>query len=174
MRKNKNDFLRKAKKNKNDEFYTQLEDIEKELEYYKKHFRDKVVYCNCDDPTTSNFYRFFAKNFKVLGLKKLIASCYVESDFNLFNFDSEVSKGFYYVYSGKPEEEVIPTLDNVIFFKGDGDFRSKECLELLLKSDIIVTNPPFSLFREFLAQIVDFGKSFLIIGNINAITYKEL
>ena len=173
MRKNENDYLRKAKKNKNDEFYTQLEDIEKELEYYKKHFKGKVVYCNCDDPTISNFYKFFAKNFKVLGLKKLIASCYVESDFNLFNFDLKTSNGFYYVYSGMPEEELIPTLDNVTFFNGDGDFRSKDCLELLKQSDIIVTNPPFSLFREFLAQIVDFGKSFLIIGNINAITYKE-
>lgn len=173
MRKNENDFLRKAKKNKNDEFYTQLEDIEKELQYYTKHFKDKVVLCNCDDPTISNFYKFFAANFKKLGLKKLIASCYKEQEFDLFNLDSNFLGGYYYEYSGVENEDIIPSLDKVTHFGGDGDFRSQESLALLKEADIVVTNPPFSLFREFLAQIIEHDKKFLIIGNINAITYKE-
>lgn len=173
MRKNENDFLRKAKKNKNDEFYTQLEDIERELQYYQSHFKGKVVFCNCDDPTISYFYHYFAINFKKLGLKKLIASCYKEQSLDLFNIDSEISSGFYYEYTGKESEPVIPSLNDVTFFNGDGDFRSGESIKLLKKADIIVTNPPFSLFREFLAQIMYHNKQFLIIGNINAITYKE-
>lgn len=173
MRNNDNDFLRKAKKNKNDEFYTQLEDIEKELKYYSIHFKNKVVFCNCDDPTVSNFYKYFAIHFKELGLKKLIAACYVEQQFNLFNMDNEFLGGFYYEYSGKDCESIIPRIDEVTFFKGDGDFRSYESIDLLKESDIVVTNPPFSLFREFLSQIIQFNKKFLIIGNINAITYKE-
>ena len=173
MRKNENDFLRKAKKGKNDEFYTQLEDIEKELIHYKVHFKNKVVYCNCDDPITSNFYKYFAINFKKLGLKKLITSCYVEQEFNLFNLDNEIKRGYYYEYSGKKDEVIFPTSDMVKYFDGDGDFRSEESIELLTESDIVVTNPPFSLFREFLSQLVEYDKQFLIIGNINAITYKE-
>lgn len=173
MRRNDNDFLRKAKKNKNDEFYTQLEDIERELQHYGTHFKDKVILCNCDDPTISNFYKYFAINFKQLGLKKLIAACYKEQIFDLFNLDSEASRGFYYEYTGKESESIIPSIDEVILFKGNGDFRSNESIRLLKKSDIIVTNPPFSLFREFLAQLMRYDKQFLIIGNINAITYKE-
>lgn len=173
MRNNKNDFLRKAKKGKNDEFYTQLEDIEKELIYYKVHFKNKVVYCNCDDPITSNFYRYFAINFKNLGLKKLIASCYVEQEFNLLNTDNDIKKGYYYEYTGKKNEVIFPTRDMVKYFDGNGDFRSEESIKLLTKSDIVVTNPPFSLFRDFLSQLIEYDKQFLIIGNINAITYKE-
>ena len=173
MRKNQNDYLRKAKKGKNDEFYTQLEDIEREIENYAKHFKDQVVFCNCDDPTISNFYKYFAINFKRLGLKKLIASCYKEQEIDLFNEESNFPGGYYYIYSGQENESVIPSLDEVIYFNGDGDFRSEESINLLLESDIVITNPPFSLFREFLSQIVRFNKKFLIIGNINAITYKE-
>lgn len=101
MRKNENDFLRKAKKNKNDEFYTQLQDIDRELHHYKVHFKNKIIFCNCDDPRTSNFYRYFAQNFNELGLKKLIASCYIEQQFDLFSLNSEISNGFYYEYTGK-------------------------------------------------------------------------
>lgn len=174
MRKNGNKLLRKAKKNKNDEFYTQLVDIESELKHYTDHFKNKTVYCNCDDPTISNFYKFFAENFKKLGLKKLIASCYIENEKNLFNFDNPNSNGYFYEYTGKPNEIVIPTLKDVTYFKEDGDFRSLECINLLKKSDIVVTNPPFSLFREHVAQIIKYQKKFLVIGNINAITYKEI
>lgn len=173
MRKNENDFLRNAKKGKNDEFYTQLEDIEKELIHYKVHFKNKVVYCNCDDPITSNFYKYFAINFKKLGLKKLIASCYVKQEFNLFNIENDIKRGYYYEYSGKKDEVIFPTSDMVKYFDGTGDFRSEESIELLTKSDIVVTNPPFSLFREFLSQLIEHDRQFLIIGNINAITYKE-
>lgn len=175
MRDNSNDFLRKAKKNKNDEFYTQLVDIERELKHYKNQFNGKIVYCNCDDPTKSNFYKFFAKNFHELGLKKLISSCYVENDTNLFNFNKKhLVSGFYYEYTGKKEEKLVPIQDDVISFKGDGDFRSQESIELLKKSDVVVTNPPFSLFREHIEQIMKYKKEFLVIGNINAITYKDI
>lgn len=173
MRKNENDFLRKAKKNKNDEFYTQLEDIERELQYYQAHFKNKVVLCNCDDPTISNFYHYFARNFKKLGLKKLIASCYKEQSLDLFNSSSDISSGFYYEYTGNESEPIIPNLEDVTYFDSDGDFRSLESIELLKTADIVVTNPPFSLFRDFLDQIIHYNKQFLVIGNINAITYKE-
>lgn len=174
MRKNGNKLLKKAKKNKNDEFYTQLIDIESELKHYTNQFKNKVVYCNTDDPTVSNFYKFFAINFEKLGLKKLIASCYIENERNLFNYDQNQPKGYYYEYTGKSNEVIIPTIDDVKYFKGDGDFRSTESIELLKKSDVIVTNPPFSLFREHIAQIINYDKEFLVIGNINAITYKEI
>lgn len=158
-----NDGLKQAKKNKNDEFYTQLCDIESELKHYKHHFKNKVVYCNCDDHRTSNFFLYFVLNFKELGIKKVISSCYEEE-----------GHGFYFVYSG--EEGNIQTLikSKSISFKGDGDFRSNESIELLEQSDIVVTNPPFSLFREYVAQLVNYNKKFLIIGNVNAITYKEI
>ena len=152
-RKATNNLLQKAKKSKNDEFYTQLSDIEKELQYYKSHFENKIVYCNCDDPHTSNFFKYFVSNFKELRLKKVIAACYAE-------------KGFFAEYIG---EKIA-----VSHFKGDGDFRSAESITLLKQSDIVVTNPPFSLFREYVAQLVEYQKQFLIIGNINAITYKEI
>ncbi len=161
-----NKLLQKAKKTKRDEFYTQLCDIERELQYYPNCFVDKVVYCNCDDARVSNFYRYFKDNFEVLGLKKLIASCYKEQPYNLFG-NQVNEQAFYCVYDRTQTEKIH-------YFKGDGDFRSIECVELLRQSDIVVTNPPFSLFREFVSQIVQYGKEFLIIGNVNAITYKEI
>ncbi len=162
-----NHNLQKAKKSKNDEFYTQLCDIERELQHYTTCFKGKVVYCNCDDPKVSNFYKYFVKNFHKLGLKKLIASCYVESNANLFNIEYG-NKGYYCEYSGG---EIAPKIKSL---SGDGDFRSKECIDLLKQSDIVVTNPPFSLFREFVTQLINYGKQFLVIGNVNAITYKEI
>ena len=175
MRKNENDFLRKAKKNKNDEFYTQFADIERELEYYKEHFKNKVIFCNCDDPMKSNFFKYFVLNFKKLKIKKIISACYVKGNYNLFNCESQKnSKGYFFEYSGGENEISIPNLENIKYFKGDGDFRSKESIELLKQADIVVTNPPFSLFREYIAQIIEYKKNFLIIGNINAITYKEI
>lgn len=175
MRKNDNDFLRKAKKNKNDEFYTQMIDIESELQYYKAHFKGKIVFCNCDDPMTSNFYKYFAQNFHELGLKKLISARYVQQEFDLFNCGGiESERGYFYEYSGRESEAIIPNKSDVTYFNGNGDFRSKESIDLLKLADIVVTNPPFSLFREYLAELVDYGKKYLIIGNINAITYKEV
>ena len=168
-----NKLLQQAKKSKSDEFYTQFSDIESELQHYKNHFKNKVVYCNCDDPTISNFFKYFALNFKTLGLKKLIASCYREQEIDLFN-SNKTENGSFYEYTGTDEENIVPTSKDIIYFKGDGDFRSSESIELLKQSDIVVTNPPFSLFREFIAQLVKYEKDFLIIGNINAITYKEI
>lgn len=168
-----NKLLQQAKKSKSDEFYTQLSDIESELQHYNNHFRNKVVYCNCDDPTISNFFKYFALNFKELGLKKLIASCYREQEMDLFN-SYKTESGSFYEYSGTDEENITPTSKDIVYFNGDGDFRSSESIELLKQSDIVVTNPPFSLFREFVAQLVKFKKDFLIIGNINAITYREI
>jgi len=165
--------MQQAKKSKSDEFYTQLSDIESELQHYKNHFKDKVVYCNCDDARISNFFKYFAINFKVLGLKKFIASCYQEQKSDLFNTE-ETEKGFFFEYTGKENETPSPNSNNIIHFKGDGDFRSPESIELLNQSDIVVTNPPFSLFREYVDQLVKYDKKFLIIGNINAITYKEI
>lgn len=166
-----NELLQKAKKLKSDEFYTQFSDIERELQYYKKHFNNKIVYCNCDDPQTSNFFKYFFLNFKKLGLKKLIAACYKEQVIDLFNTETS-SNGFFYEYTGAKEEK--PSSSNIVYFRGDGDFRSQESIRLLKQSDIVVTNPPFSLFREFVAQLIKYDKKFLIIGNINAITYKEI
>jgi len=168
-----NTLLQKAKKQKSDEFYTLLSDIESELQHYKNHFQGKVVYCNCDDPRISNFYRYFAENFHELGLQRLIAACYRESRRDLFNAGAG-ENGFYYVYTGTITENIIPTNDDLIYFNGDGDFRSRESLNLLSQADIVVTNPPFSLFREYVGQLIKHEKQFLIIGNINAITYKEI
>ena len=168
-----NQLLQKAKKSKSDEFYTQLCDIELELQYYQDCFTNKVVYCNCDDPRTSNFFKYFAINFHKLGLKKLIASCYVEDTYDLFNIQ-ESEKGFYCEYNGESGIQFNPSDVEIEYFRGNGDFRSLECIEFLKQSDIVVTNPPFSLFREFVAQIVKYEKQFLIIGNVNAITYKEI
>lgn len=172
-RKATNNLLQKAKKMKSDEFYTLRADIESEAQHYIHNFHNKVVYCNCDDPRISNFYRYFAENFHSLGLKKLIAACYQESHQNLFN-TSNCTSGFYYIYTGTPAENFIPTNNDLIYFKGDGDFRSKESIDLLKQADIVVTNPPFSLFREYIAQLIKYEKTFLVIGNINAITYKEI
>lgn len=172
-RKATNKLLQKAKESKSDEFYTQFSDIESELQYYKDHFKNKVVFCNCDDPRISNFFNYFASNFKDLGLKKIIASCHIKQERNLFN-TKKFESGFFYEYSGTQGEKLKPSSNDVIRFKGDGDFRSAESIELLKQSDIVVTNPPFSLFREYADQLVKYNKKFLIIGNINAITYKEI
>ncbi|MBL0687168.1 MAG: adenine-specific methyltransferase EcoRI family protein [Sulfurospirillum sp.] len=168
-----NKLLQKAKKSKSDEFYTQYSDIESELQYYKSHFKNKVVYCNCDDPKISNFVNYFIANFKELGLKKLITSCYSKQDNDLFT-TKEIKNGFFFEYTGEKGKGSKSHSIKTISFKGDGDFRSAESIELLKQSDIIVTNPPFSLFREYVAQLVEYDKSFLILGNINAITYKEI
>ena len=165
-------LLTDAKANKKDEFYTQLIDIEMELKHYKSHFAGKVVYCNCDDPRTSNFFKYFSLSFKTLGLKKIIASCYKNQEKNLFS--SEENEPAVYLESDTGDND--PDFINRSFkvFKGDGNFRSSECIALLIQSDIVVTNPPFSLFREYVAQLIKYNKKFLIIGNINAITYKEI
>ena len=145
-----NKLLQNAKKSKSDEFYTQLSDIESELQHYKSHFKDKVVYCNCDDPRISNFFNYFALNFKELGLKKIISSCYIEHEHakDLLN-TKEDENGFFFEYTGTEGETNKPSSNDIIYFKGDGDFRSSESIELLKQSDIVVTNPPFSLFREY-------------------------
>jgi hypothetical protein len=171
-RKATNKLLQKAKKSKSDEFYTQLCDIESELQHYKSHFKNKVVFCNCDDPRTSNFFNYFYEDFKGLGLKKLSTSCFREQAGDLLNEQGE--SGFFFEYAGAEGEENKQSLADIVHFNGDGDFRSPESIELLKQSDIIVTNPPFSLFREYVAQLVKYDKKFLIIGNVNAITYKEI
>ena len=168
-----NELLQNAKKSKSDEFYTQLSDIESELQHYKSHFKDKVVFCNCDDPRISNFFNYFASNFKELGLKKLITACYREQVRDLFNTEED-GNGFFFEYTGKERENNKPSSSDIVYFNGDGDFRSSESIKLLKKSDIVVTNPPFSLFREYVAQLIKYDKKFLIIGNVNAITYKEI
>ena len=194
---NNNKTLSAANKAKKDEFYTQLSDIENELKHYKAFFRDKTVLCNCDDPYESNFFKYFAINFNHLGLKKLICTCYAGSpvvytqltffgeerviqektdkkpykieitEVKDLNNDGAVDltdiKLLLQSVNGKPE-----------LLKGNGDFRSDECIELLKQADVVVTNPPFSLFREYVAQLVEYNKKFIIIGNQNAITYKEI
>lgn len=170
-----NQNLRRASKVKNDEFYTQLADIEKELRHYKAHFKDKVVYCNADDPRVSNFFHYFSYNFEHLGLKKLITTCYKNQNMDLFSMHNQ-EKAIALIYEGEKDNGKVPTIDNigVIELEGDGDFRSPESIEFLKEADIVVTNPPFSLFREYISQLIDFEKDFLVIGNINALTYKEI
>ena len=172
---NENTALEKAKKNKKDEFYTQLEDIERELRHYKNHFKGKSVYCNCDDPRVSNFFHYFSYNFERLGLKKLTATCYKNQQIDLFSKNNSDS-AIYLEYVGDKNNNNIPDLDEieVSHLQGDGDFRSAECIEMLKKSDIVVTNPPFSLFREYIDQLIKYKKKFLIIGHQNSITYKEI
>ncbi|MBR1928368.1 MAG: adenine-specific methyltransferase EcoRI family protein [Paludibacteraceae bacterium] len=186
--------LKQAKVAKQDEFYTQLVDIEKELKYYKQHFQGKVVLCNCDDPYESNFFKYFALNFNALGLKKLIATCYngspVSGNELLLDFGDTVDDPKKIAYKVEITEVTDVNGDGAInladvkylmqndrnvisILKGNGDFRSQECIELLKEADIVVTNPPFSLFREYIAQLVKYDKKFIIIGNQNAITYKE-
>lgn len=161
----KNSNLHQAKKAKNDEFYTQLTDIEKELVNYVDFFAGKTVYCNCDDARESNFFKYFSNRFEELGLKKLIATGYKEN-----------GKGVVLIYEGdKNCNHIVDNEEiNVTELKGDGDFRSDECIEFLKEADVVVTNPPFSLFREYVAQLMEYDKKFLIIGNMNAITYKEI
>jgi len=168
-----NKLLQKAKKSKSDEFYTQLCDIESELQYYRPHFKDKVVFCNCDDPRVSNFFKYFVNNFSDLKIKKILTSCYRERDGGLFSA-GKAENGFYSEYTEGMDKENGGVNPEIFHFKGDGDFRSQESIELLKQSDIVVTNPPFSLFREYVEQLVKYDKKFLIIGNVNAITYKEI
>ena len=196
---NNNKALSKAKDAKKDEFYTQLSDIENELHHYWVHFRGKTILCNCDDPYESNFFKYFAMHFNHLGLKKLICTCYAESpvqETQLSLFGDEIPVGEPKA-SKKPYKIVIENeipdmngsgavdLTDVELYlqseqgkpellKGDGDFRSEECVELLKQADIVVTNPPFSLFREYVAQLIEYDKKFIIIGNQNAVTYKEI
>ena len=156
----KNANLHKAKDAKNDEFYTQLTDVSKELMHYKQHFKDKVVFCNCDDPTWSAFWKYFHLNFKELGLKKLISTHYDKSE-----------PTYKMVYEGGDDNDIGVGIK--IPLEGNGDFRNQECIELLKESDIVVTNPPFSLFREYVAQLIEYKKKFLIIGSINVVTNKQ-
>jgi len=170
-----NKFLHQAKSGKNDEFYTILADIEREVKHYKKHFKNKVVFCNCDDPRVSNFFYYFSYNFEQLGLTRLIATCYKNQDADLFS-QHKSEKAVFLEYTGDKNNNNIPDKDEIAIkhLKGDGDFRSEECIELLKQSDIVVTNPPFSLFREYVEQLIEFDKHFLIVGTWNAITYKEI
>lgn len=153
--------LHRAKNEKNDEFYTQLTDVAAELRHYKDHFRGKIVFCNCDDPTWSAFWKYFHLNFSVLGLKKLVSTHY---DRNEPTYKME--------YEGGDNDNVEAGVKSPLV--GNGDFRSQECLDLLDECDIVVTNPPFSLFREYVKLLMDHGKKFLIIGNMNCVTYKEI
>ena len=157
--------LSNAKRAKNDEFYTQLSDIENELKHYKNHFAGKVVYCNCDDARESNFFRFFQKKFSDYGLKKLITTSYNENGHGSVLVYEGDTNG-----NGRLDEHEVKVSE----LKGNGDFRSEECIELLKEADIVVTNPPFSLFREYISTLVQYDKKFLVIGNQNAITYKEI
>ena len=165
----------RAKAAKKDEFYTQLEDINNELRHYREHFRGKTVLCNCDDPRVSNFFTYFAYNFEFLGLKRLITTCYKNQDRDLFS-QNQSEQAVYLVYDGDKNGNHIPTAEDIGVkpLKGDGDFRSNECIELLKEADIVVTNPPFSLFREYVGQLMEYGKKFLIIGHQNALSYKEI
>lgn len=170
-----NKFLTKARMSKSDEFYTMLSDIEKELKYYKQYFKNKIVYCNCDDPRVSNFFHYFSYNFDKLGLKKLITTCYKNQNMDLFSQHNS-EKAIFLEYKGDRNKNNVPDPEEIGIckLKGDGDFRSQESIELLKQSDIVVTNPPFSLFREYVEQLIKYDKKFLIIGNWNAITYKEI
>ena len=190
----KNENLRKAKEAKNDEFYTQYEDIQNELNHYEKHFAGKTVLCNCDDPFESNFCKFFLRNFNYLKLKRLICTSYSTSpvigqQLSLFDLtDEPVRCGNGYVMDiseipmangrGVSDADIDALLHSkkrgVKKLKGDGDFRSEECIDYLKQADIVATNPPFSLFRDYIAQLIEFEKKFIIIGNKNAITYKEI
>ena len=195
---NKNKELRKANKAKNDEFYTQLSDIEKELKNYRNEFKDKIVFCNCDDPYESNFFKYFAMNFNLFGLKKLITTCYsgspiITKQLSLFDVNGLVIKK---EDAKKPYKlEITEVIDSngdgaidlsdveyliknkkntLTLLEGDGDFRSYECIELLKESDIVVTNPPFSMFREYVSQLYEYDKKFIIMGNTNALSYQEI
>ena len=170
---NKN--LHKANIAKKDEFYTQLSDIEKELRHYKDHFKDKVILCNCDVPRVSNFFHYFSYSFETLRLKKLITTCYKSQNMNLFS-QNDCEKAIYLEYEGDKNDNRVPDPEEIGIkhLKSDGDFRSQECIELLKQADIVVTNPPFSLFREYVAQLMEYDKKFVIVGHQNAITYKEI
>jgi Adenine-specific methyltransferase EcoRI len=170
-----NSILTKARKGKNDEFYTQLSDIENEMRHYKDYFKGKIILCNCDDPRVSNFFHYFSYNFENLGLKKLITTCYKNQSAELFS-ENQSEKAIYLEYYGDKNGNRIPDPEEIGIkhFKGDGDFRNQECIELLKEADIVVTNPPFSLFRTYVTQLMEYDKKFIIVGNQNAITYKEI
>lgn len=170
-----NNDLNQAKRAKKDEFYTQLSDIEAELRHYAEYFRGKTVLCNCDDPRVSNFFHYFAHRFEQLGLKRLITTCYKNQNAGLFS-DGTQERAVYLIYEGDKNGDHIPNPEEISVrpLEGDGDFRSRECIRLLEEADIVVTNPPFSLFREYIAQLVQYDKKFVVIGNLNAITYKEV
>ncbi|HFH9940446.1 TPA: adenine-specific methyltransferase EcoRI family protein [Streptococcus suis] len=172
-----NKLLTKAKRNKKDEFYTQLSDIEKELRHYKDHFFDKHIFCNCDDPEFSNFWRFFALNFNQLGLKRLTSTHYEENGqsyrLDIYRDVPEEAKNKPTFLTMEGSEADLP-LGYITKLEENGDFRSKESIEILKDCDIVVTNPPFSLFREYIAQLMEYDKKFIIIGHQNAITYKEV
>ena len=174
-KKSLNENLRKAKAGKNDEFYTQLTDIERELRHYKQHLRGKTIFCNCDDPRVSNFFHYFSYQFETLGLQKLITTCYKSQDMNLFS-TGEKEQAVWLEYTGDRNGDRVPNPEEIGIhpLKGDGDFRSPESIALLQEADIVVTNPPFSLFREYVAQLIEQDKKFVIVGNINAITYREV
>lgn len=187
--------LTHARVGNKDEFYTQLPDIEKELRFYRQHFKDKVVFCNCDDPYESNFFKYFALNFNVLGLKKLIATCYngspVSGNELTFDFGDSTLAPEKIAYKVEITEVkdmnndgavnlldiqyILRHINGVISkLQGNGDFRSPECVTLLKQADIVVTNPPFSLFREYIAQLFQYDKKFIVLGNMNAMTYREI
>lgn len=169
-----NSNLSMARRNKNDEFYTQSVDIEKELRHYPRHFKNKVVYCNCDDPYESAFFEYFTKNFELLGLKKLITTCYKSQWMDLFS-QNDPEQAIKLEYTGAaPNKLLTPDDIGVTPLKGDGDFRSQECIDILKKADIVVTNPPFSLFREYVSQLIEHDKQFIIVGSLNAVTYKDV
>ena len=170
-----NERFDNAKKNKNDEFYTRLEDIEKELNHYKEYFKGKTIFCNCDDPRISNFFKYFALNFNEFGLKKIISTCYKNQDVDLFT-QNDCEKAVYIEYTGNPNDPTSTDFSTIEVkeLKGDGDFRSQECIELLKQSAVVITNPPFSLFREYVAQLIQYDKKFIIVGHQNAISYKEI
>lgn len=170
-----NRSLTRASKAKEDEFYTQLTDIENELSHYKEHFKEKKVLCNCDDPYISSFFTYFSRKFEDLQLRQLTTICYRNQNIDLFS-KNDSEKAIYLEYFGDKNGNKIPDIEEIGVkqLKGDGDFRSKECIELLKQADIVVTNPPFSLFREYVAQLIQYKKKFLIVGNQNAITYKEI
>lgn len=171
---NENSGLHSAKRNKKDEFYTQIADIEREMHHYRRHFKGKVVYCNCDDPYVSAFFEYFTKNFEFLGLKKLITTCYKSQRIDLFS-QSDSEQAIKLEYAGGAKNS-LPTPEDIgiTALKGDGDFRSQECIKILQEADIVVTNPPFSLFGEYVAQLASLDKKFIIIGHQNAITYKDV
>jgi len=170
-----NTNLQAAKSGKKDEFYTQLTDIEKELKHYKAHFQGKTVFCNCDDPRISNFFHYFSYRFEELGLKKLITTCYKNQDTDLFS-QNACETAVKLEYNGDRNGDRIPNADEigVVPLQSDSDFRNSESLALLREADIVVTNPPFSLFRDYVAQLMAQDKKFIIVGHQNAITYKEI
>ena len=171
----KNAGLHAAKAAKKDEFHTQLADIERELQHYRPHFEGKVVYCNCDDPRVSNFFHYFSHNFEHLGLKKLITTCYKSQNPDLFS-RHDTERAIMLEYDGFREGERVPRCEDIGIheLKGNGDFRSAECIDILKQADIVVTNPPFSLFREYVAQLVEHKRQFVILGDQNALTFKEI